>query len=127
MKANRFTVLCGLWLLVTVLLVMGGCSKHYVDFYIRENCTLVYLDTGPEAVIDPVVVYNGDYVIFNNLKSTTITLTFPVGMFEVDSIDVVGNGRVIVKVIGADLSTGDLGIAGDCTAGSPAVKVGEGP
>ena len=38
MKSMRFLLL--LWVMM-VLLLVGGCSKHYVDVYINEDCKLV--------------------------------------------------------------------------------------
>jgi hypothetical protein len=127
MRYGRFGTLLGLTLIVAALVFSGGCSRHYVDVYINEICALVYLDNDPESVIEDLFVFEGDYVIFNNTKDTAVELTFPVGLFEVDEIVVEGHSRVFVKVIGAALSEGTIGISGDCPAGAPKVKVGEGP
>lgn len=127
MRYGRFGMSFGLVLIVAALMFSGGCARHYVDVYINENCVLVLLDDDPTNVIEDLFVFEGDYVVFNNTKDSAVELTFPLGIFEVDSIEVAAHSRVFVKVVGEALSEGTIGISGDCPAGAPKVKVGEGP
>jgi hypothetical protein len=124
MKSTRFALT--LVLMMGTLLLMGGCSKHYVDVYINEMCELVTLENGD--AIDPLIVYPGDYVIFNSMRETkAVTLTFPTGMFEEDEVTIDPGKRVILKVINEGAPSGDIKRSGDCPVGDPKVKVGEDP
>jgi hypothetical protein len=128
MKNIRMRMMLGVGLLLATLLVVGGCSRHYVDVYLNEIGSLVLLDGDPDNIIDPLWVYKDDYVIFNNTRSKAITLTFPLGMFEVDEVVVDGGRRAILQVVADGPSEGTISVSGDgIPAGSPKVKVGEGP
>ena len=126
MKSIRFPLL--LWVMMMVLLLVGGCSKHYVDVYINEDCKLVLLDSDPDAYIDPLVVFPGDYVIFNNLNSDDVKLVFPSGLFEVGDTLIESGHRVIFKVIADSLPLGSIRISSPtCPSTNPKVIVGEDP
>ncbi len=130
MKSIRFPIF--LLVLVATLLLVSGCSKHYVDVYINEQCLFSTLDNGE---IETLMVFPGDYVIFNNAREkptpTTqrwVDLTFPAGLFELTTVRIEPGHRVILKVIADGPMSGVLGISGpSCPSGSPEFKVGEGP
>lgn len=139
MKAMRVSLV--IVLLAAVLGLMGGCSRHYVDIYINENCQPVTLENGQK--IEVMYFHPGDYVIFNNTRaSESVKIQLPTGMFEVaddsvemisdpvtgESIEIESGHRAILKVVGDATTNGRLSITGDgCPAGNPEAKVGEGP
>ncbi len=126
MNTNRFVWLMVLLLMTAGLLLVGGCSRHYVDVYIHPNCYLVSLENDDE--INPLIVYKGDYVIFNSMREATVTMRLPAGMFEEDEVDIEGGARVILKVIGEASMAGQISFSGTgCDVGDPDVKIGEGP
>lgn len=139
MKSIRIPVL--LLLLAGVLLLMGGCYRHYVDVYINNECILVTMDNG---VIETLLVFKGDFVVFNNLNEesessgpTYVDLHLPEGMFDEsevsdlrtdeNAIRVQPGKRVILEVISDGPIEGLISITGDCPTGTPKVKVGEEP
>ena len=123
MKSIRIPVL--LLLLAGVLLLMGGCYRHYVDVYINEMCEPVTLEN--DEMIDPLIVFPGDYVVFTNMREVkSVTLEFPVGMFEVDEVTINAGHRAILKVVDKGETEGYIKRI-DCPIGDPKVKVGEGP
>ncbi len=123
MKSIRFSL--SLLLLLAVLLVVGGCSKHYVDVYINERCALVAIDN--DTAIDPLVVFPGDYVIFNNLRDEPVELNLPIGMFEEDNVTISAGKRVILKVIETGHREESMNIVCDDGSGTPKVVVGDDP
>ncbi len=131
MKSIRSTIFI-LVLLAAVLLV-SGCSKHYVDVYINEQCLMSTMDNDE---ILTLMVFPGDYVIFSNTREELsdvdekwVELSFPDGLFEVDMVRIEPGHRVILEVIAdGPLSNTRMGINGpNCPSGGPDVKVGEGP
>jgi len=127
MKSIRIPLF--LLLMAAALLLVSGCSKHYVDVYINEAGLPVTLDNEPETAIDPLWVFPGDYVIFNNMRADEeVILRFPSGMFELDTVTIEAGHRKILKVIADGPMTGTLTITGDgIPAGNPEVIVGEDP
>lgn len=126
MKLTRFVL--ALLLALVALLLVNGCSKHYVDVYINEDCILVDLENESETGIDPLWVYPGDYVIFNNMKEHDVDMVLPPGMFELDLVEIEAGHRVILKVVADGPMEGPISISGHgCGAGIPKVKVGEDP
>lgn len=126
MKLTRFVLV--LLLALAALLLVNGCSKHYVDVYINDDCILVTIDNEPETGIDPLWVYPGDYVIFNNMKDDDVEMVFPTGLFEEDRVEIEAGHRKILKVVADGPMEGPISISGDgCGAGIPKVKVGEDP
>jgi len=123
MKSKRFVLI--LLLILAALLLMNGCSRHYVDVYINEDCALVAIDN--DTAIDPLTVFVGDYVIFNNLTDDKIELSFPPGIFEVDHVTIAGGKRVIVKVVKAVPEGDSMTIGCREFTGSPKVVVDEDP
>ena len=123
MKSIRFLLL--LLALAATLLLAVGCSKHYVDVYINDKCLLVTLEN--DEIIDPLVVFPGDYVIFNNLTDEEVVMNLPDDMFSKDDVTIPAGKRVILKVIQKDPVTKEISI--DCDGGSslPKVRVGEDP
>jgi hypothetical protein len=127
MKVTRLVLV--LLLTLTALLLVNGCSKHYVDVYINEICMPVTLENDPETAIDPLWVFPGDYVIFNNMREEDLVeMVFPTGLFEVERVEIEAGHRVILKVVAEGPMEGPISISGDgCGAGIPKVKVGEDP
>jgi len=117
--------------LISVLMLVGGCSKHYVDVYINEICEPVTLEN--DRKIDVLYFFPGDYVIFNNMRAeNSVTLEFPVGMFEVTEVTIEAGHRVTLKVVADgpldDTTSGRIIFTGTgCPMGNPEAKVGEGP
>ena len=86
------------------------------------------LDGDPNVYIDPLVVYPGDYVIFNNLKADDVKLIFPPDLFEVGETLIEGGHRAIFKVISDGLPLGAIRIsAPSVPSTNPKVIVGEDP
>jgi len=126
MKFIRFPIL--LLVLVTILLSLGGCDKHYVDVYINEEGKFVQMDNDPGNYIRTLIVYPGDFVAFNSMRSTNITLGFPEGLFETTSVVIEPGRRVILEVLAEGHMEGEIGLAGeDIPSTGPQFKVGEGP
>jgi hypothetical protein len=125
MKSIRIPLL--LLVLVAVLLLMAGCSKHYVDVYINEEKALVTLANC--KAIKPLWMFPGDYVIFNNTREIHwVMLEFPEGMFEVTKTDTIWPGhRVILKVTATGKMEGIISVISDGPIGNPEAKVGEDP
>jgi hypothetical protein len=123
MKTIRFVLVL---MLLAVLLVVAGCDKHYVDVYINDECAMVAIDN--DTAIDPLMVFPGDYVIFNNISGDSVIIDLPDDWFEEDLVSILKDKRVILKVIRTDPGRSDMGIS--CTiggAGAPKVVVGEEP
>ena len=126
MKSIRFPIL--LFVLVAVLLSLGGCDKHYVDVYINKDGKFVQMDNDPDNYIRTLVVFPGDFVAFNSMRDKKITLGFPEGLFETTSVVLEPGHRVILEVLAKEPMEGDIGLAGeDIPSTGPKVKVGEGP
>ena len=123
MKSIRFSLF--LLLLLALLLMAGGCSKHYVDVYINENCALVAIDN--DKAIDPLVLFVGDYVIFNNIREDEVELSLPPGIFEKDSVKIAAGKRSILKVLKSVPAGDSMVIDCDPDSGSPKVVVDEDP
>ena len=136
MNTRRISLLMVLLLLMAAVLLVGGCckdcgecegSRHYVDVYINEICDPVTLENDED--IDPLWVFKGDHVIFNNMRETeTVTLELPPGMFELDTVEIKAKHRVILEVVDGGEESGKLKVRGTgCPVGDPDVKIGEGP
>jgi|GEM_PF-6532706 len=123
MKSIRLTIV--FFVLAVSLLLMGGCSRHYVDVYVNNQCYLVNLDN--DTAIESLLVFKGDYVIFNNLGDNEVELNLPDGVFERDKVTISPGKRVILKVIMNGPHSKNMNI--ECTggSGSPKVVVGEEP
>jgi hypothetical protein len=110
-----------------ILMNLGGCeSKHYVDVYVASDCQLYLMDRA--APLDPLMVFPGDYVIFNNMTDAEVKLDPYDGIFDKDEATIAPFKRVTLKVIHpGDLK--DKNIVITCTGGStgPKVHVGEDP
>ncbi len=123
MKSIRFFLF--LVVLVASLFLVGGCYRHYVDVYLNDQCHMVTMENND--VINPLIVFKGDYVIFNNISSAPVELNLPDGVFERDDVTIAVGKRVILKVIMNGPTESPMNI--ECTggSGSPKVFVGEEP
>ena len=124
MKSIRIILLM---LSMVTLLLMGGCSKHYVDVYIGGECLPLSHAFDSDTMI--LLVFPGDYVVFTNLRDKAINITLPAGMFELDMVEDLESGhRVTLKVINEGDAEGGLSISGEgCPSGDPKIRVGEDP
>ena len=112
--------------LVAALLTVGGCSRHYVDLYINDDCVLVQLDN--DVVINPLVVFEGDYVMFISLREKAVTISLDPAMFDTGTIELAPGASAVVKVIGDPEMEGAISLSGDgCPSVPPKVVIGEGP
>ena len=137
MNSKRFWLLAVLVVLAAALLLVTGCSRHYVEVYINEECLPATADMDN---IKTLWVFPGDYVVFINAREVPevpegqtppgrwVKLTFPDGMFEENEVRIDPGKRVILKVIADGPMEGLIAVTGPtCPLGSPEVKVGEGP
>ena len=126
MKTIRYPVFLLMLVMTATLFLIGGCSRHYVDVYIDNDCLLKTLET--DKSIDVLLVFPGDYVIFNNLTNGNVELNLPVGMFEKDKVIVAGGSREILKVIMKEPFEDYMNIECDTGgSGTPKVVIGEEP
>ena len=136
MKSSR--IWCGL--LVVVIVIYGFwnwyyccnpsecCDKHYVDVYIDDDGIPYTLerDTG----IDELLVFPGDYVVWNNAGEGEVKLMFPGdNWFGQNSVTISPNKRVILRVASnaAGNASYTISCSGNPGVGSPKVKIGEIP
>jgi hypothetical protein len=136
-------------ILAGALGLMTGCARepqqvvvthiseefvHFVDIYVMEGNKFSL--TGGIEPVGPIMVFEGDRVIFNNMNSKDVTLTLPPGMFapdekmiEPDKLLLKPNKRAILKVVlGGDLTGEVKGKTDDMEIhGNPDLKVGEEP
>lgn len=132
MNAKKNPLLMVLLFLMTALLLVGGCSRHYIDVYLDEEC---FSSTADLEHIKPLLLFPGDYVVFINTRvppapdvERWIELKFPEGLFEEDFVRIDPGKRVILKVIADGPMSGNIETNGPgCPLGDPEVKVGEGP
>ena len=123
MKSIRLSLL--FLLLTAALLLVAGCSRHYVDVYINDDCFLVTMEN--DKIIDPLLVFPGDYVVFTNITGHKVELNLPDGMFSEDDVEIAAGKRVILEVIQKDPGERSMVIVCTGGTGSPRVVVGEDP
>ena len=116
-------------LTLVALFLVGGCSQHYVDVYVNDDCSMVLHDNDPDVYIGELLFFPGDYVYFNSLRAKNITLNFPAGMFDTSGDVLLEPGkRILVKVTGKTGDSGTIGMSGDgCVLTPPEFKIGDGP
>ena len=101
------------------------CDKHFVDVYINSKCDLVTLDN--DQAIPLLLIFPGDFVIWNNLSEGLVTLNLPEGWFEVDYVEIPIGQRVILELIKEEVADGSVTIGGTCGSAAPALKIGDEP
>lgn len=129
MKASRVYLL-----VICVLVIVVGkwlfwpcvCgNKHHVDLYLGPDGHVYTHAMGPEA-IDPIFVFPGDDVVWNNPTDNDISLSFSESdWFGVSTLTVPAGKREILRL--SDGADGSVNITGGDGSGSPAMKVGDGP
>jgi len=123
MKSIRLILF--LVVLVASLLLVGGCSRHYVEVYINDKCEMVTLVN--HDIINPLYVFKGDYVIFTNISKVEVELNLPDGVFEKNDVTIAVGKRVILKVIRNGPYEKPMNIECSGPSGEPKVFVGEEP
>lgn len=99
---------------------------HWVDVYINDakECFTV----GNVKVNGAILLFEGDYLIYNNIGKEKVTLELPEGWFEESEVTIEPNKRKALKVIIKGPAEGDIAIIGEeMIRGTPNMKVGEEP
>jgi hypothetical protein len=121
-------IVLALLLVAAALLLVVGCSKHYVDVYINEDGKIVLLNNDP-TTIEELFVFPGDFVVFNNMSGQEATLGFSAeGLFGTTTEVLGPNQRVILEVQAGAPAETEIAVSGaGWPSTGPKVKVGEGP
>ena len=104
------------------------CDKHFVDVYLKNDGLPYTQSMGPDS-IETLLLFPGDYVIWNNTAESDATLGFGgnTSWFGVGTATIPKNQRLILQVTETASGSGDYTINIGPGQGTPKVKIGDDP